>query len=162
MTQPPQRPLALALAPLAFTVALALTASCGTTLLEQRVERSSGGWTVALTKLRDGPNAYERGNNVRNVPAAGTRFLWAWITLRNDQRTPQVFNYDRCDLDDGGSRVLPGLVDRATFVNLPLMDTTDQLDPAEQLERRLIFSFPVDRFPTRLACGDVVIPLPRF
>jgi len=155
-------PRSLFLVSASLATAVAVTASCGSTLLEQRIERSAGGWTVALTKLRDGPNAYERGNNVRNVPAAGTRFLWAWITLRNDGRSPQVFNYDRCDLDDGGSRVLPGLVDRATFVNLPLMDTTDQLDPGEKLERRLIFSYPWDRFPTRLACGDVVIPLPKF
>ncbi|WP_437840304.1 hypothetical protein [Sorangium sp. So ce1153] len=140
---------------------LPLLAACSTTLLNQRIERRGGGWTIALLKLTDGPNDYGWGGMMRYVPADDERFLWARIELRNDSSAPQKFNYDRCDLDLGDSRVLPGVIDHDYFIHGPAPDV-EEFKPGETVTRMLIFSYPEDQFPTRFSCGDVTMPLPRF
>lgn len=60
--------------------------------------------------MKDGPDAVQiAGANTHAVPGEGMRFLWAWITIRNDLNVPRVFGYDSAmDLDD--LIVLPTIV----------------------------------------------------
>lgn len=143
---------------MAFWVLLGLSGCGGTTLLDQRVETKAKGYTLAVVEVTDGPNTYERGTQ-RVVPEDGLRFLWFNVQLRNDMATEQVFNYDRCDIDFGQEVILPNLVDMDKFVNLLVEDKEETLAPSEEISRNLIFAFPEDKYPTRLQCGDLVIPL---
>jgi hypothetical protein len=132
--------------------------ACATTLLDQRVETQAKGFTLAVTEVTDGPNTYERGTR-RLEPDDGLRFLWFKVELRNDMTREQVFNYDRCDIDSGEDAVLPNLVDMDKLLNLLVEDKEETLAAGELITRNLIFAFPEDRYPTRLRCGELVIPL---
>lgn len=137
---------------------LSLTAACSTTLVNQRIEQRGGGWTITLLKLTDGPDTYSY-QNFRYEPGDDEKFLRATIEVRNDANVPRAFNYDRCDLDAGHQRLLPSLVDRDWVLNA-LADDVEDYDPGETKTRVLIFSYPEDQLPTRLACGEAVIALP--
>jgi hypothetical protein len=148
--------------PRATVLALALLAAqgCGgTALLHQRVETKAKGFALAVTEVTDGPNSYERGLE-REKPDDGLRFLWFKIRLRNELPTEQTFNYDRCDIDLGGRAMLPNLIDMDKVINVLVESKQDKLAPGEEVSRRLIFAFPEGNFPTRLKCGDLVLPLP--
>jgi len=132
-------------------------AACGSTLMNQRVETKAKGWTLVLKKIKDGPDDYATGNG-HFVPPSGKRFLSFAVTLRNDEGTARLFNYSRCDLDVGPDRALPVLVDKDMVINV-LADEEETLKPREELPRVLIFSYPNDRLPTRLACGELLINL---
>jgi len=137
---------------------VAWLASCGTVLMNQTIERKAKDFTIALTKVKDGPNDYSRGDNSHFVPPDDHRFLWFTVTIRNDSPVAKTFNYDRCDVDDGGDRILPALVDKDAAINI-LVDGEDELDPQEQITRRMAFPYPEDRLPTRLTCGEAVFEL---
>jgi hypothetical protein len=123
------------------------------------IERQEKGWHLVLEKVTDGPNSYARGDNVHFVPPSGSRFLWFTIRLRNTENTSRSFNYDRCDLDDGANARLPAIIDKDAFINITAAEE-EELDPGEELTRKLAFAYPDDKFPTRLACGELVIALP--
>jgi hypothetical protein len=38
-------------------------------------------------------------------------------------------------------------------------DKVEELDPGEEITRRLAFAYPEDRFPSRLSCGELVVEL---
>ena len=57
-----------------------------------------------------------------------------------------------------GDRILPALVDQDAAINI-LVDDEEELDPAEEVTRRLAFPYPEDRLPTRLSCGEAVFEL---
>ena len=149
-------------APRTTFLALALLAAqgCGgTALLHQRVETKAKGFSLAVTDVTDGPNSYERGLE-RVKPGDGLRFLWFKIRLRNELQAEQTFNYDRCDIDLGGRAILPNMIDMDKVVNLLVESKQDKLAAGEEVSRKLIFAFPDGSFPTRLKCGDLVLPLP--
>ncbi len=125
--------------------------------MNQRIETKAKGWTLVLKKIKDGPDDYAVGNG-HYVPPSHKRFLSFAVTLRNDERTARPFNYSRCDLDSGRDRELPVLVDKDMVINV-LADEEEILNPKEELSRVLIFSYPDDHLPTRLACGELVINL---
>jgi hypothetical protein len=140
-------------------VCLAALACGGTALLNQSVESKAKGFSIVLTDLTDGPNTYERGLE-RIEPDGGLRFLWFHIRLHNELGTEQVFNYDRCDIDQGGKAVLPNLVDMDKIVNLLVESKQEKLSPGEEVSRKMIFAYPQGVLPTRLKCGDIVLALP--
>jgi hypothetical protein len=145
---------------LAFLVFAALLLSaCGSTLLNQRIERKAKQWALIVEHVNDGPDDYARGDNVHFVPPSGMRFLWFKVRLRNDASARRSFNYDRCDLDDGEDRILPALVDKDMFINVTV-DDADELDPGEEITRKIAFAYPEDHLPTRLMCGEIAIELP--
>lgn len=136
-----------------------LLAGCASTLMNQPVERQAKGWHMVLENVKDGPNSYARGDNVHFVPPDGMRFLWFTIRLQNTESTRRSFNYDRCDLDSGSDAVLPALIDKNAFINI-MADKEEDLDPGEEISRRLAFAYPDDKLPTRLACGELIVELP--
>jgi hypothetical protein len=139
---------------------LLAAASCGgTSLLNQPIQAKAKGFALVVTDVTDGPNSYERGL-VRVKPEGDLRFLWVKIRLRNELATEQTFNYDRCDLDLGGSAILPNMVDMDKVINVLVESKQDKLAGGEEVSRKLIFAFPEGRFPTRLHCGDLVLQLP--
>jgi hypothetical protein len=141
-------------------LALPLAAGCGgTTLLHQRLESKSKGFSLALVEVTDGPDTYEQGMQ-RLVPADGLRFLWFKVQVRNEQSGPQTFDYHRCDIDFGDHGIVPSFVDMDKVVNLPLSDDKDKLAPREEVTRNVVFAFPEGKLPTRLACGELVVKLP--
>ena len=126
--------------------------------MNQRIERKAKDFTIVLSKVKDGPNDYAQGDRSRFVPPDDHRFLWFTVTIRNDTSSARVFNYERCDLDDGGDRILPALVDQDAAINI-LVEDEETLDPAEEVTRRIAFPYPEDRLPKRLSCGEAVFEL---
>jgi hypothetical protein len=122
------------------------------------VEREAKGWHLVLETVKDGPNDYARGDNVHFVPPSDSRFLWFKIRLRNTESTRRAFNYDRCDLDSGSDAILPAIIDKDAIINI-MADKVEELDPGEEITRRLAFAYPEDRFPSRLSCGELVVEL---
>ena len=51
------------------------------------------------------------------------------------------------------------MVDRAWVILSEIHDKRDDVKPGEVVTRRLVFSYPENRFPTRLTCGEAVLPL---
>ncbi len=136
------------------------TLGCGgTSLLNQRIEAKAKGFSMAVTDVTDGPNSYERGLE-RIKPGGGLRFLWFKVRLRNETSAEQTFNYDRCDIDQGGQAVLPNLIDMDKVVNLLVESRQDKLAAGEEISRKLIFAYPDGGLPTRLKCGEMVLQLP--
>lgn len=135
-------------------------ASCGTVIIKQPVQREGDDWGFVLRKLTDGPNGFSQGGNFRYVPGDGRRFIWAHVTLHNRAGSPRKFNFDRCDLDARGEFFVP------SFVSFAVLNSDGEHEPelaaGETIERRLIFTYPTDRSPTRLQCAPMVIPLPQF
>jgi hypothetical protein len=136
--------------------------ACGHTVLDQPVPREGDGWTLVVRKLTDGPNGIDQGNVVLK-PKKGDRFIWVSLTLRNDQRQPRKFNFDRCDLDTGTKAIVPGVVTHDMMIGYPSdMNREPELAPGESIDRRLIFPYPGGQSPTRLTCAPMVFPLPQF
>jgi hypothetical protein len=133
--------------------------SCGSVLMNQPVERKAKDWTIVLTKVTDGPDSYAQGDQSRYVPPDDHRFLWFTVTIRNAAPTPRTFNYQRCDVDEGGDRILPALVDKDSVINA-LADEEEEIGSGQQISRKLAFPYPEDRLPTKLSCGEIVIELP--
>jgi hypothetical protein len=127
--------------------------------MNTRVEARAKDWTVAVTRVVDGPGRYNMGGSTTYVPADGERFLWISVTVRNDRQSTQTFTYDRCGLDLGSREVLPSIVDRDMVILSEIHDKQDNIGVGEVVSRRLIFSYPEARYPTRLVCGEAVIPL---
>jgi hypothetical protein len=144
---------------LGWWLVLAALGCGGTALLQQRVEAKAKGFDLVVTDVTDGPNSYERGLE-RIKPGSGLRFLWFKVRLRNELPTEQVFNYDRCDIDFGAKNILPNLVDMDKLVNLLVESKEDKLSGGEEISRKIIFTFPEGKFPTRLKCGDLTLALP--
>jgi hypothetical protein len=134
-----------------------LATACGTTLLNRPIESKAKEWTLVVDKLRDGPNSYGTGNG-HIEPESGARFLWFNVRLRNDAAVTRSFNYDRCDVDAGEERLLPSIVDRDIAINAEAPGV-EELEPGEEITRILIFTYPEERMPTRLQCGELSIPL---
>jgi len=121
------------------------------------IQGQAKGWSIVVEELRDGPNDYTWGSRMHYVPADGARFLWVTMRLRNDHASTRTFNYDRCGLDAASGELLPAFVDRGMFIRSLAPDVED-FAPGEERARRLAFNYPEDRFPTRMACGEIVIP----
>lgn len=144
---------------LLFLLTAFLLTGCGTVLLNQPVERKAKGWTITLTRYRDGPNGFAQADGTRLVSSDGQRFLWAYVTVRNDAATPRKFTYNRCDLDLGGDAILPSFV-AWDFVLNQLADETEDYNAGGYRTRKLVYTYPEGRAPTRLRCADVEFPLP--
>lgn len=135
--------------------------SCARVIINQPIDRRGDGWDVRLRMLSDGPNGYSEGN-IHYYPGAGERFIWVALTLHNAAPIPRKFNFDRCDLDDGQQAVVPVLIDADAFVNWTV-NREPELAADETVTRRLIYSYPRNRSPTRLYCAPMVMTaLPQF
>jgi Domain of unknown function (DUF4352) len=151
------RSIALALSSLVLSLG-----ACARTVMDQPVNRVGDDWTLVVRKVTDGPNGIDQGNVILK-PKAGDRFIWISLTLRNDQRQPRKFNFDRCDLDMGENAVVPGVVTHDMVIGYPSsMNREPELAPGESINRRIIFPYPQGRSPTRLNCAPMVFPLPQF
>jgi hypothetical protein len=149
-----------------IVVALSLFASsmgaCARTVMDQPVNRAGDGWTLIVRKVTDGPNGFDEGNVIIK-PKKGDRFIWVTITLRNDERQPRKFSFDRCDLDVQGGVLVPGMINHDMVIGYATeLPREPQLDPGESIDRRLVFPYPEGQSPTRLSCAPMVIPLPQF
>lgn len=123
------------------------------------VQRQGDGWNLTLNRFTDGPNGFATGN-VNYSPGSSERFIWAHVTLHNPASMPRKFSFDRCDLDVGDGAVVPAIVSLA-ILNSDV-NREPELAANESIDRRLIFSYPEHRSPTRLRCAPMVIPLPQF
>jgi hypothetical protein len=147
--------------PSAIALALALVAAgCGHTIIDKPVTRQGDSWDLILRKLTDGPNQYGTAGRTY-YPGEGSRFIWAHITLHNNQPVARKFNFDRCGLDDGDSQVVPAKIDIDAIITGEV-NREPELSPDETITRKLIFVYPENRSPTQLTCLPMVIPLPQF
>lgn len=142
------------------TLIIASSISCARVIINQPLNRQGDSWDLSLRKLTDGPNQYSAGN-IRHIPAAGERFIWAHVTLHNNQPVARKFNFDRCDLDSGDVAIVPALIDMDAAINWDA-DREPEMAANETVTRLLIFSYPRERSPTRLSCAPMVFPLPQF
>ncbi len=149
-----QRQLGLSLAVLVTSLA---TSACGSVLMSTPVTSTAKQWNMQVLQVKDGPNSYARGDG-HCVPDSG-RFLWVKIALTNQSGTARAFNYERCDLDDDGQRILPSLVDMDKVVNILVSDKEETLQPGETVGRNMVFAYPPRSYPTRLVCGELTFPL---
>ena len=123
------------------------------------VIRSADGWTITLSALKDGPNSVQTaGDGTYAVPPRGSRFLWAWIDVRNDVGARRTFGYDTCDMDLGDTAVLPSIIGR--FPSESADHRSDDYNAGEEISVHLIFSYPKGLFPTRIRCGNTVFAVP--
>lgn len=142
----------------ALAVALLLFASgCGQSILQRPASASAGAWNIKTEDVLDGVNAYNTAAGSFE-PGAGQRFLWVEVKLTNISPQKRRFNWDRCDLDDGSDAYLPGVVVERSGIGSAPVAGVEILAPGDKLDRWLIFSYPEKKYPTRLKCGDVVIP----
>jgi len=149
----PSKPLLL------LTVVLA-SIGCGTTLIGSDVERRADEWTIVLQYLRDGPNQIRPMGYTVYEPPSGSRFIHAYLKVRNDSRQTREFGYDSCDLDLGGEGVVAGLITRYNGV-MSEMDKKEIYPPGDVNYRNLTFTYPEGRLPTRLKCGNVTFDVPQ-
>jgi hypothetical protein len=140
----------LALAPL-------LLGGCGSSLMNARVDVRSRDWELAVRSVMDGPNSVFV-QQYRYVPDDGGRFLHVFVTLRNVGAQRRKWNWARCGLDLGDRQYLPTRVLYDIVLSAPAADVLE-LDPNEEVERRIIFTYPEDALPARLTCGELVVPL---
>jgi len=143
----------------AMALVVAALASCGRVIVNTPMPRQGDDWDLTLTKLTDGPNSFNEGGSLIHKPADGDRFIFAHITLHNRSRSPRKFSFDRCDLDAGNDAVLPAIV------SLAILNGDGNHEPElaadETIDRRIIFSYPEHRSPTRLRCAPMEFPLPQ-
>lgn len=139
-----------------------LSAGCGVTLLDQRVEGEAKEWHLAVTKVEDGPDETSHGRT-RLLAGPGNRFLHLHVSLKNLGDETRSWNWPRCGLDHGQDEYLPILV-RPVTVTMRHAFLTDGLKESlfrgEEVLRLVIVNYPTgDILPTRLKCGDIVLPL---
>jgi hypothetical protein len=119
--------------------------------------RRADGWTIVLEALKDGPNSVQTAGDTYTLARRGSRFLWAWVRIRNDLGSQRVFGYDTCDMDLGDTAVLPALVYAFLFDS---EKRSEEYGPGETISRALIFSYPVGLLPTRIRCGNMIFAVP--
>ena len=134
-------------------------AGCSTVLMNVPTAQKADGWTISVLEVTDGPNWYSRGS-ITYRPGSGERFLWVTATFRNEAPLARNFSYDACDLDGGELAYVPVIVDRALFATAPA-DGVEPYRTGEERKRRLAFSYPDGRWPSRLRCGNTSFPFPR-
>lgn len=142
-----------------FVLAL-LSSGCGVTLLDQRVEGEAKEWHLAVTKILDGPDETIYGP-YRMMAGPGHRFLHVYVALKNLGDHTRGWNWRRCGLDYGSEEYLPVLAMPVTMTYAPMDDKfKDNVFRGEEIERRVVVNYPAgDTLPTRLKCGDIVLPL---
>jgi hypothetical protein len=138
-----------------------LFAACGTVLYDHPTTRQADGWTITVTRLKDGPNSFPMGAGVTFVPPDGHRLLFLTLSVRNDTGVKREFSWDACDLDAGAETVLPGMVDRDMAIHA-LADKVEDFDPGEARGRRLLYAYPGEGYPTRVKCGLSTFEFPKF
>ena len=112
-----------------------------------------------VAKAHKGPDRYRTQNGYIR-PESGAHFLSFDIRLTNLASVGRWFNYDQCDLDAGKERILPSIVrhDPQEERESPEFEA---FPPGQEIVRTLVFAYPDDHGPTRLACGKLSIPLGR-
>jgi len=139
-------------------VGLLLALGCSSTLMNQPVHSEARGWEVTVREVSDGPNSLNVEMR-RYVPADGDRFIHVFLTLKNASGAKREWNWPRCDLDHGSDSVVPTLDLYDTLILAPV-GAVESVDAGDKIERRIVFAFPQDGpLPTRLRCGEVVVPL---
>jgi hypothetical protein len=136
--------------------ALLLVASCATTLYKEDVKRQSDGWTLVFHELAAGPDGFTTRGGTGYVPPSGERYLWVVLSIRNDAARARKFIFASCSLELGDQESLPLYVG-LNFGTTAQTDDTPELASGEVITRKLAFSYPEGRLPSRLTCfGNVV------
>lgn len=132
----------------------AILAACAHSVLGQPVAATGGAWSIEVDNVLVGQDQF--GTATRTfTPERGLRFIWVNVKLVNTSQQKRRFNWDRCDLDDAHEAYVPSLVTRRGAI----APEVEIVEPGGRLERLLIFTFPEEKWPTRLKCGDVNLPL---
>jgi hypothetical protein len=141
-------------------LAIAVVGSgCAQTLMERPVPfRSDDRWSFVVKKVTDGPHGFTALNATKFVPEKNQRFLWVYLSLRNDAPTEREFDFGRCDLELGDDRSLPLWVGLAMSMDGE-MPRKPRLKAGETIERKLVFGYPKDRLPTTFSCDESPAPL---
>jgi hypothetical protein len=142
------------------TVAGALAGCAYQAIVLRDVHMKGDAWSMAVDVVRDGPDGFTTGGfgATYYTPKDGERFFWVRVTLRNDAATPRPFNFDRCDLDLADQGIVPAIVATAPMVFKA--DQVETLRAGDSIDRWLIFAYPRNASPTRLACAPMVVRLP--
>ena len=143
-----------------FLVGLSLGgfSACGSVLLNTPVTKSADGWKVTLSQVKEGPDEYI-GEEVTLTPAKGEKYIWAVLTVRNEGAEEQTFTYDECMLGEKGQGTAPLVVDR--HLDRPATgDRAEAFPPGQERTRDLIYRYPKEQRPTRMKCGNIVLPIP--
>jgi hypothetical protein len=141
----------------AIGVVVAAASGCIPFIMRGDVVRQADGWTIKLEALKDGPDSVQIAGDTHAVPGQGLRFLWAWVTIRNDVNAPRLLGYDSCSMDLDGQDVLPSIVGKWWG---HVEERAETYAPGESIDRRLIFAYPKGRLPTRIKCGNMLFEVP--
>jgi hypothetical protein len=145
-------------------VACATFAGSGTPLISRPIEQEADGWNLRLESMAEGYDSPPIGagpltGGTIYTPQDGQRFLHVLLKIRNESSSPRPFLYDACDVDMEGGFVRPGVVTSYNGV-VRAVGPTESYGAGEENSRRLIFSYPNGKYPTRLRCDGVTIAFP--
>jgi hypothetical protein len=152
-------------------------AGCGTVITSERQVRQGDGWTMVVEEVRsyrefprrafiysrcpDFWSGREGFPGAPCLPPAGYRVITVSVVVRNDLRAPRVFNFDRCDLDDGNMLFVPASVEGDNPIAAPLA-RAPELVPGKAVSRRLLFVYPIEGSASRLSCAPMVVAFASF
>lgn len=147
------------LAPLGALLSAVLALGCGRAILSGPVDARSSEFLVTVHKVQDGPDHISTaGRNYR--AASGERFLHFKVTLKNLTNREQSFHWDRCGVPCG---TLVSCGTALVFYDSVVSAThsaTEELDPDEEVHRKVIIPFPEHLpYPSRLSCDGLTLPL---
>jgi len=139
-------------------VCLGGLSACTSVLLNTPVTKRADGWVLTLGEVKQGPNEYV-GEAVTMTPGSGENLVWAVLTVKNEGATEQPFSYEACTLGEKDRGTAPVVVARHPEVALAV-DRSEDFTPGQERVRQLIYKYPEEQRPTRVRCGNIVLPIP--
>ena len=132
--------------------------ACSSVLMNTPVSKNADGWVVTLSQVKEGPDEYV-GEAAGVTPREGEKFIWTLVTVKNEGGQEQTFSYDACLLSGKSEARQPLIIDRNAEVN-SAADGSEPFTPGQERTRKLIYKYPKDQRPTRMKCGEIVLPIP--
>ncbi len=140
-----------------------LSACSSALLMNTPVSKHADGWAITLGEVKSGPDEYIGQGGVNVTAGTDETLIWALVTVKNESSEEQTFSYDTCVLEWNGEARQPLVVDRHADVNAEVNEAADRSEaiaPGQERTRQLIYTYPKDQRPTRVRCGNIVLPIP--
>jgi hypothetical protein len=140
-----------------------ISACSSALLMNTPVSKHADGWALTLGQVKAGPNEYIGQGGVNVTSGTDETLIWALVTVKNESNEEQTFSYDTCILEWKGEARLPLVVDRHAEANAEVNEAADRseaIPPGQERTRQLIYTYPEDQRPTRMRCGNIVLPIP--
>jgi hypothetical protein len=131
-------------------------------LMNTPVSKSADGWGITLGEVKEGPDEYIGEGGVRVTSEVDEKLIWTLVTVKNESGEEQTFSYDTCALEGKGTTRQPQVVGRPAEAEAEVnaaADRSEAIAPGQERTRQLIFAYPSDQRPTRMKCGNIVLPI---